>query len=59
MNDQLERAFVTQPDRREVPDISCCEASDAQVFGKHYNGRIDQAEAEVTVAAVDLVARTS
>ena len=54
MNDQLEGAPVAQPDGREVADISCREATDAEIFSERHKGGIDEAQAEMAVAPVNL-----
>jgi len=33
---QLEGRTVAEPDRRETPDVSCCEATDAKIFGERH-----------------------
>lgn len=52
MNNEFECAAVPQPHGREVPDISRRETTDTEVFCKHHDRRVNQAEAKVAVSPV-------
>jgi hypothetical protein len=54
VNDKLESASVPQPHRREMADVTRCEATDAEIFGEHHDGRVVQTEAKVGVSPVNL-----
>jgi hypothetical protein len=54
VDDQLECRTVAQPDRREMPDISCRETTDAKIVGERHDARIDEAEMEIGIAPVNL-----
>ncbi len=41
-------------DCRKMPDISSCEATDAEMFSERHHGCIDEAQAEIAVAPVNL-----
>ena len=54
MNDQIERAPVTQPDRGKVAYVTGGESTDAQALGERHDRAVDQPKAEIRVASVDL-----
>jgi hypothetical protein len=53
VNDKLESASVPQPHRREMADVTRCDATDAEILSEDYDRRVDQTEAKVGVLAIN------
>ncbi len=54
MHDQFERPAVAQPDRREVSDVSCGEATDAEILRERYDRCVDETQAEIGISPINL-----